>query len=124
MNRSVAKCSVLRWVQVFREALEDGGQEARGGEGPRLLRSSGAPALTTTCALLLSLRRVGSSSRSDQQAKSAAADAERAKRRKEQEAKDAKEWAAAQAKKAELEKEKAEAKIQEVATGARAPETH
>jgi len=52
--------------------------------------------------------------REEEKAKSAAADAERAKRRKEQEAKDAKEWAAAQAKKAELEKEKAEAKIQEV----------
>jgi len=52
--------------------------------------------------------------REEEKAKSAAADAERAKRRKEQEAKDAKEWAAAQAKKAELEKQKAEAKIQEV----------
>jgi hypothetical protein len=52
--------------------------------------------------------------REEEKAKSAAADAERAKRRKEQEAKDAKEWAAAQAMQTELEKQKAEAKIQEV----------
>jgi len=52
--------------------------------------------------------------REEEKAKSAAADAERAKRRKEQEAKDAKEWEAAQKKKAEMEKQKAEAKIQEV----------